>query len=713
MVNGGVRTGRASAGGIPIGILIAALFLAQCLAPLPAAGARAPDTKTIERMEVRFTSPARAAFNASLTIHEYFDGSQRVPADVLRERVTSAGQEAFRAELENYTARTFRDTVSGILPGDAFDPGRCVFENSSLVDLPGTDEYNPPVVMNSAGELAIGPVSLGLPATADLDKLIPLLLSDGVRLRRNVLLDPSPGALVEVSVQSFPGTIFEESDGPRLELTVDNSIGASGRSKNFTLTLRLPISIAPVEEMVHVRGTIDIPDLDNLTVRGTAEFLRADPRGYWTPPASVLNLTTVSGRTLSELVSSGIIPAVQIYSFGIRPMQLELEEQLGSLFNVSLSFGNSWDTAGNLSCTLAAFSSGHALFALEPDIVRGMLNAGAEYRFSVPLDFGWPTRLELVPPEGMVLKGLEPAGPAPSGRTLYTYTSNGTGIIQAALASAHPAPLSEDIRIEVITDFDRPSPQLGRLIWTQDTDVPVHIDARFMMGTAAVPSGIAAMIPANLSLQYVTSDLLRLLLDKGIIGEVEMSSILIELRPRMEAPMRAALGAAVRPTLRFVPVSLQGYDIDGMDGSRPVVIEAWAKGTRVKHLDLFKAVLASPGLMKISQDFALGGVSGANVTYRMRFAPELVLVSVDGHGARVTRGTDGGRDFFEVSFGRAGGHANVTAYLEPAPGFLLVSMGPQLSPCLALFIVIVLVFLVRFRKRQKNRKARLILRKHD
>ena len=94
-------------------------------------------------------------------------------------------------------------------------------------------------------------------------------------------------------------------------------------------------------------------------------------------------------------------------------------------------------------------------------------------------------------------------------------------------------------------------------------------------------------------------------------------------------------------------------------------------------------------------------------------AAPAVLVSVDGHGARVTRGTDGGRDFFEVSFGRAGGHANVTAYLEPAPGFLLVSMGPQLSPCLALFIVIVLVFLVRFRKRQKNRKARLILRKHD
>ena len=298
MVKGDALTKMATAGGIPLPIFIAVLFLAQCLAPPQAAGAPAPATRIIERMEVRFTSPARAAFNASLTIHEYFDGSQTVPADVLRERVTSPGQDAFRAELENYTAKMFRDTVQGILPGDAFSPGRCVFDNSSLVDSPGTDEYNPPVVMNAAGELALGPASLGLPGSADLDRLVPLLLSDGVRLRRDVRLDASMGQMVEVSVQSFPGTVFEESGGSRLELALDNSNGASVISNNFTLTLRLPISIAPGEEMVHVRGVIDIPDLGNLSVRGTAEFLRADPRGYWAPPASVLNLTTVSASAL-------------------------------------------------------------------------------------------------------------------------------------------------------------------------------------------------------------------------------------------------------------------------------------------------------------------------------------------------------------------------------------------------------------------------------
>jgi hypothetical protein len=150
-----------------------------------------------------------------------------------------------------------------------------------------------------------------------------------------------------------------------------------------------------------------------------------------------------------------------------------------------------------------------------------------------------------------------------------------------------------------------------------------------------------------------------------------------------------------------------------MDGARPIIMEARASGTREKHFDLFKSVRASPGILRISQDFALKGVPGASVTYRMRFAPELKLTSVDGRGTRVARGNVGGRDFFEVSFGTEGGSANVTAYLEPAPGFLASSLGPQLSPCIALFVVIAIVIFIRFRKRRKLRKARLILRKPD
>jgi hypothetical protein len=302
----------------------------------------------------------------------------------------------------------------------------------------------------------------------------------------------------------------------------------------------------------------------------------------------------------------------------------------------------------------------------------------------------------------MVLKGLTPAGVSQGGRTAFTYTNNGSGILEASLASAHPANLSDDVRIEVVTDFNRPSPQLARLLWEQDTDVPVVVDAKVMMGSFAVPGDIYSLLPANLTLRYISADLVRLLLDKGIIGEAQMNELLSSLRPRIDSSMKAALGTGVHPAVRFVPKSIHGYHIDRMDGARPLVIEAWATGTREKHLDLFKSVRASFGLVRISQDFALKGVPGANTTYRMRFAPELRLASVDGRGANVVLGVDGGRDFFEVAFGKDGGAANVTAFLEPAPGFLAFSLGPQLSPCFALFVIIAVVLFIRIRKRRKR-----------
>jgi hypothetical protein len=509
------------------------------------------------------------------------------------------------------------------------------------------------------------------------------------------------------------GDIFAESNSARLVLLLDNSGGPRDIAKDLTVTL-LSLSAAPgAGDMAHIFGAMDIPDLGNLSIKGTMEFQNADPKEYWKIPSEIQNITTVSGLTLSELARSGLLSTDDIYDRGIGPLVSGFQRDLASLFAVNISFSPVWNTAGNLSCTVSANSSGKALFSLDSALVRGALNAGAEYRMGVPVDLGWPTSLELVPPAGMVLKGLAPAASPSGGRTPYSYKNTGTGILQASLASAHPASLSDDVRISVITDFDRPLPQLGRLLWDRDTDVPVSVDAKVMMGSFAVPGGIASLLPTNLSLRYISADLVRLLLDKGTIGDEQMSDMLSELRPRVESAMKAALGSGVHPSVQFVPASLQGYHIDRMDGARPIIIESRASGTREKHFDLFKAVRASPGILRISQDFALKGVPGANITYRMRFAPELKLNSVDGRGARVTRGQDGGRDFFELSFGTEGGSANVTAYLEPAPGFLAVSLGPQLSPCIALFVVIAIVIFMRIRKRRRRRKARLILRKPD
>ena len=694
-------------------IVLAALLLAQGLMSAPAEGAPLTDAPILEKVEVRFSSFTHAVVNFSLAIHEYSNGSMAIPADQLRVLVNSPGQEAFRAEIENYTSRLFCATVSGMVPEGNFELGPCLLDYSSLSDQAGTDEYHPPVVLDATGKLSLGPESLGLPSTANLDRLVPLLLSDGAWLQRSMRITVGPGCNAVVQLDCFPGAIFAPGGTGRQTLLVDNSYGTSDATKDFNLTILSP-SARPVKgDMASIRGMVDIADLGNLAIEGTMEFQNANPEEYWIMPPEIQNITAVSGLTLSELAMSGLLSTDDLYERGIGPLVSAFESDLGSLFAVNLSFSPVWNTAGNLSCTVSANSTGKALFSLDGDLVRGALNAGAEYRFSVPIELGWPTSLELVPPAGMVLRGLEPASNASGGRTPYYYNNSGTGILQAALASAHPVLLSDDVRISVIADFNRPSPRLARLLWEQDTDVPLVVDAKVMMGSFAVPGGMASLLPANLSLQYISADMVRLLLDKGVIGDAQMNDLLSELRPRVDTAMKAALGASVHPAVVFLPASLRGYHIDRMDGARPIVIEARASGTREKHLDLFKVVRASPGIMRISQDFALRGVKGANVTYRMRFAPELRISSVDGRGARVARGIDGGRDFFELSFGTEGGSSNVTAYLEPAPGFLASSLGLQLSPCIALFIVIAVVMFMTIRKRRRRRKATLILHNPD
>ena len=707
---GPILGGRASG---PWTAVILVLLLAQLVFPALAGGAPPNDPPVMETMEVRFSSFSHAVLNATLAIHEYPGGGSNVPADTLRERLIAPGQDAFRAEVENYTTMLFCQTVSGVVPAGTFDIGPCRFDPQSLSDVAGTDEYHPPVVLTASGEFTLGPAAIGLPAGCDIDRLAPLLLMDGAWLQRALNITAGPGCDIVLQLDMFPGAVFASGHSGRQALVLDNSRGSSDLSREFSITILSPSATPPGGDSASITGTVDIPDLDDVSICGTMEIASADPAEYWVIPDGVRNVTALSGRTLCSLVTSGLISTGDIYRRGIGPLVDGLAAGFSDLLRVNFTFVPEWNTGGALSCTVRASSSGGEIFALDPGLVRGALNAGAEYRLSLPVELGWPTELELVPPAGMVLKGLGPGGSSSAGRTPATFRNNGSGVLEATLASAHPASLANDVRVEVVADFNRPSPQLARLILEQDTDVPVVVDANVMMGSFPVPGDIRSLLPSNFSLSYISADLWRLLLDKKVIGEQQMNGLLSSLRPKMDSSIRAALGSEVHPSVRFVPASTVGYHLDKMDGARPVVIEAWATGTREKHVDLFKSVRASSGVLGIRQDFALRGVEGASVTYRFRFAPELHLASVEGRGARVLRGEDGGRDFFEVSFGPDGGAANVTARLEPDAGFLASSLGLQLSPCVALFIVIAAVMLMTIRKRRRRRKARLILRQDD
>ena len=686
--------------------LLVLLFAQVLVCPTAAASVPTGNEWIESRLSLSLDKPSFGILDGNFSFFLYTLNGTPLPADAIRAGVLWGEGAKLRQNLESAASSMLSEQFREMFPLDNLTGIQCRLDNASLVDGPGTDGYHPPVIVHASGVVRISPASFGLPAATDLDRLEPLVLADGAELQRDIFLNASAGQLVEFSLGGFPGSVFNETGGNSLILSLDNLNGTAPASRGFVLTLRAAAPPAPAQEALQVRGTVDMQDFYNVTVLGSIEFLHADPNGFWAPPPGVLNLTAVSGATLSELARAGILSTDEIYTYVILPVENSLRAKLEALLNVTLAFQPNWSTDGNLTCTLAAASSGRALFGLSPKLVLGALTAGATFRFGIPIDLGWATEMEFVLPTGLRLDGLAPDGNS-SGRMRYRWSSpDGRGDIDATIYSAKAVRYGGDeVGITVSADFGAPGLDIGRLLTSASSDVPVRVDAMMTMGTIGVPAAIAGYLPSNLTLTYLTSDLLRLLIAEDYVGDSDLASLLQELRPRIDGAMRSALGKSARSSISYVQGSLQGYDLDRMDGSRPVEVHAWASGERTKHIDLFHSVLASHGLTTISQDFSFRGVAGWNVTYRMRFAPETKLADIAARGAKVVRGNDGGRDYFEVSFGREGGSANVTAYLEPTAGFLFSSLGPSVCPFTLLLVVLMAFAAFRVRRRRALRRS--------
>ncbi|MBM4249728.1 MAG: hypothetical protein FJ149_09930 [Euryarchaeota archaeon] len=688
------------------------LMLTHSLA-VPAAAARAGPDWVRSDLSLVLETPGRGRLEGKISFHQYTLNGTQATADSLRLAIAGPEGPAVRAGLESAARSALSDHFSAAFPNDALFSVSCLLDDSSLEDEPGSVDTYPPVVVRATGWVTQSPGSFGLPGTADLDALAPLVLAEGAELYRELTLYALPGHSVTLNLTGFPGSVFADSGETSHSFGLHNP-GGEPASASFGATLRSASPSPPGPDEVLVRGTVDLPDLSTARLGGSVEFRRANLSGYWTPPPGLRNLTSVSGATLSALSRAGVLPEEDLYEYGVLPVQSVLAGRLSAVLNITPVFSHDWSSEGNLTCTMNASVANRPLFGLSNALVLGALNAGATYRFSVPVEVGWPVELEFLLPEGLRLDGLQAAG-RPSGRPRFLWSdADGRGDIAAFLASDRAPHFDGDVvSVSVLADFAAPAADTGKLVFRGSTDVPVSVEARIGIGAVALPPSIAGSLPENLTLGYLPADLLRLLLAEGVLSEDELDGVLREVRPKVEGAMRAALGVGARTELRYERGTLEGYDLNRMDAGRPVQIVARASGHREKSLDLFKAARASPGLASLTQDFAFRGVAGWNVTYRMRFSAETRLVEVRWSGVRPVRGTEGGRDFFEVAFGKEGGHSNVTATLEPSPGLLWRALGPVCVPTLLLFAVVAALAVRRLRRRRRLRAAARLVRWDD
>jgi hypothetical protein len=669
-------------------------------------GGAAPLEMLEERLELRFDNANHAAISFSFSLFQYIVDSQTRSADDIRTIISGLSDPDLEISLQNDSIDDLRSLLSGVAPDDELSITRCYLDNSSLVDTPGSDANHPPVVLRITADLRTLPATYGLPNGTDMAALVPSALSDGMHLHRQMTLTATPGHHSILALETFPGSLFNETQDTKYNMSIDNTYGILDLKKGYGVTLLKTGTEYPWPELIRLRGTIDIPDFGNFSMSAGVEFVRVDPDPYWKPPQGIYNITTVSGRTLAELARAGLLSANDIYSAAIEPVQVEMEASLMRVLNTSFYFSHLWDLKDGMASRLSGNATNLSLIQMDMDLVMAILKAGGEYTLAIPMKTNLPTEMELRPPAGMKCIGMAKTGES-GGRSTFKWTSpDGRQYIPMTIGMENAVKLdSEDVNVEMTADFNDFPLSLVQVIGSGKADIPIFVEVMMKVGAMSVPSVLESLLPVNLSLEYVTADLFRLLLDRQFIGEPELNLAANEIGLLLEGPLNGAFGKAVKPHVRYLPASLKGYDISKMDGSRPVTIQAWASGEKTKTIEWFKTIRASSGLARVSQSFRFSGIEGWNVTYKVRLAPELKITRIVEKGLHIIQGNEGGRDYIKAVFGKGGGGGNVTIYIEPTPAFLLSKLGPQVCPCSLVMLILIILVARRVIRKRRQRMA--------
>ena len=685
--------------------ITAIIILMGIVVPGRSSGA-APLEMIEERLDISFDNANHAAISFSFSLFQYIVDSQTRSADDIRTLVSGISGGDLEISLQNDSIEDLRVMLKGVAPDDELSVSRCWLDNSSLIDTPGSDANHPPIVFRISAELRTLPATYGLPNGTDMAALVPSALADGMHLHRQMTLTAAQGHNSILALETFPGSIFNETGDRRYNMSIDNTFGILDINKGYGVTLLNIGTEYPWPELIRLKGEIDIPDFGNFSMSAGVEFVRVDPDPYWKPPKGIYNITTVSGRTLSELARAGLISVNDIYSAAIEPVQVEMESSLMRVLNASFYFAHLWDLKDGLACRLSGNAANLTLIQMDKDLVMAILKAGGEYTLAVPMKTNLPTELELRPPSGMKCVGMPKTGES-GGRSSFRWTSpDGRQYIPITIGLENAVVLdSEDIKVEMTADFNDFPLSLVQVLSSGKANIPIFVEIMMKVGAMSVPSALEALLPINLSLEYVTADLFRLLLDRHFIGETELNLAANEVGLVLEGPLYSAFGKAVKPHVRYLPASLKGYDTSKMDGSRPVTIQAWASGEKTKTIEWFKIVRASPGLARVSQSFRFAGIEGWNVSYKIRLAPELKITQIVEKGVHVIHGYEGGRDYIQVVFGKGGGGGNVTIYIEPTPAFILSKLGPQVCPCSLVMLILTILVARRVIRKRRRRMA--------
>lgn len=697
----------------PLAAILVALLLVG-LSPMAPAQGVAEDGQWIEaEFRLTFRSITDVEILGELDVRQYLDEGDAYSARDVRLAYDGSNKfgkktgDAFVADLEQSLRVTVESTLATAFPLAVSRTVESVTIDRSTLTPVGSEEHAPPVRLSIVASIERSLDQLGLQGFSD--EAVDAAFGAGAEVETTFLLTTQPGYSTRYVITPPSTLVFTSitdgdlaSDGHTLTVERDNVAGQEALQIPVTALLAQPGHEAPtsahIDNDLEMRfgeiqsGASGIPVTVRVSVAAHAiDVAQNMPDAL---PASV-RLQFIAADGIRELHRTGAITDEQLDRAEASMLQT-LQDQLEA------SLGGSMDITGGFVAGTVA-STGPLLFEAEAvgertfdgdagDNLDLAFDIGAAIALDLDLfsDSG-TNRYTLYAPPGITFEGVEGGTLANDGGSV-TFVSTAASDAQpgSVLMRKDDAPHYEaqEASLNILVDLKDLQMSATKAIGGDYGTLLVGIEVTGLLGVLKVPEEMRASIDPRVHIEYLSSDGLRMLYDRGVLDAAQMQEIEARLLEDMARDLSRAIGSDVQVLGGFDAASLSaGLVSSPPSADTPVVFRASALVNQ-PLAGGEPQMQAAMALYTHTQTFELGRIEGMPTVYTIVLPKGLAMGDVQMTGGDAEKGTsDDGRD--QVTITPTEDHAVATMGLIVTPAFVFAKFWGVL-----LIVALVLVFLV-------------------
>lgn len=689
------------------------------------------------RHVLTFSSLTALTLDGALDVRQFQEDGDTYSARDIADSYSGANRfgkktsDAFVADLE----ASLKTQVEAVL-ADAFP--RATSREVTLVQVdkdslgaPRVDNHDPPVKVHIEASIVRTLETLGLDGYTPAG--IDAIFDAGAIVRTDFTLSTQAGYHNTFVMNAPPGLAFSSpsegavsADGLVFTLARDNTLGTETLRAPVTIHLSDPASLPPAAEDISTGVAIELGAL-KAGVASIPVVAQVDAQ---------IRAVSVEDRFPGVLAGSVDLPHVSADSIrALRATGVLSEESVqkadeaflaGVKENLTRAMGAPVTVTGGMSrADLAASATGPIGFAASAISAYPLEGTGGEdldlalriggkvtFDFELFATKASETTFTIQPPPGVsILKAEKGTLAADGKRATYMVPAAGGGsdafpVTLTIGADGAPAYTGETAVLGVVVDLKDLDISIGKALGGDMGELVVDVTVLGELGVIKVPDDVRASFDSRLELDFLSSDAIRLLRERGLLSEEDLDKLEAEMMAEVKEKLGGALGADVTVTGGFDRATLATSLVsEPASGDKPVVFKAQTSFR--KSLSGAPAPQAAIALYTQQQSFDLPKVQGLDTAYTVILPYGLAVTDLQVEGGDKETGESAdGRDQFTVR--PQSESAKATVSMAVTPSFVIAKFWPLLLLVAMVLILLIgspIAFVVMRRRKGKAGKA--------